>query len=218
MPGLALFDMDGTLIDVDSDWLYLMYRRSRGRASLASVIQGGWWYVQHRVGLLDTERMAVRGLQALAGTAEPEHAEDVAACYRARVRGRVASDGRTAVAHHRARGDHLAIVTAATTYAALPLAAELGIPHVVASELEVEDGRLTGAHIPPLCHGAGKLARAQALAARLGVPLAHATFYGHRISDLPLFEAVGHPMVVNPDRRLRRLAVRRNWPIETWQR
>lgn len=218
MAGLALFDMDGTLIDSDSDWLYLLYRRSRGQVRWHHVLQGGWWYLAHRLGWLDAERIADRALRAFTGIPEDEHADDVAACYRARVQERIASDGRTAVAHHRARGDRLAIVTAASTQSAAPLARELGIAHVIASELAVDRGRLTGKLALPLCYGVGKLSRCQAFAAEHGISLAHATFYTDSISDLPLLEAVGQPVAVNPDRRLRRFAVQRGWPVETWVR
>jgi HAD superfamily hydrolase (TIGR01490 family) len=217
MPQLALFDMDGTLIDADSDWQYLRYRRARGTVGLGSMVKGGWWYLEHWLGVLDADRMATRALRAFAGKPEHEHADDVVACYRALLRPRIATDGRTAIAHHRALGDRLAIITAATTHAAAPLAHELGIEHVVATELATEDGRLTGAFTPPLCHGAGKLARARGLAERLQLPLAGATFYSDSISDLPLLEAVGRPVAVNPDRRLRRIAAQRGWTIETWE-
>jgi HAD superfamily hydrolase (TIGR01490 family) len=217
MPGLALFDMDGTLVDADSDWLYLQYRRARRQAGLADLMRGGWWYLEHRLGLLDAGRMAGLALRRFAGRDEQEHADDVAACYRARVRSRISHAGRTAIAHHRAWGDRLAIVTAATTHAAAPLAQELRIDHVIATELTVEQGRLTGAFTPPLCYGTGKLERARAFAEHMGTALADATFYSDSISDLPLLEAVAHPVAVNPDRRLRRLAAQRGWTIETWK-
>jgi HAD superfamily hydrolase (TIGR01490 family) len=216
MAGLALFDMDGTLIDSDSDWLYLLHRRSRRQVGWHHVLQGSWWYVQHRLGWFDAERIADRALRAFTGIREDDHAEDVAACYRARVQPRIAPDGRDAVAHHHARGDRLAIVTAASTQAAAPLARELGIAHVIASELAVDHGRLTGKLARPLCYGAGKLTRCRAFAAEHGASLADATFYTDSISDLPLLEAVGRPVAVNPDRRLRRLAVQRGWPVEAW--
>ena len=100
---------------------------------------------------------------------------------------------------------------------AVPLAREFGIAHVIASELAVDNGCLTGKLALPLCYGVGKLTRCQAFATELGVSLAHATFYTDSISDLPLLEAVGRPVAVNPDRRLRRLATRRGWPVETWR-
>jgi phosphoserine phosphatase len=96
------------------------------------------------------------------------------------------------------------------------LARELSIPHLVCSELEVREGELTGAFDRPLCYGRGKLQRAEALVLSLGGSMDRAAFYSDSITDLPLLEAVGHPVVVNPDARLRRIARRRGWPIEEW--
>src|SRR5262249_34235821 len=128
----------------------------------------------------------------------------------------VATAGRGAVERHRTAGDVVAIVTGATPYAALPLARELGIEHVVATRLEVEDGRFTGNVAPPMAYGKGKIVLAERLAEEQGFALEEATFYSASITDLPLLERVRTPVVVNPDRRLRRVARARGWRIETW--
>jgi HAD superfamily hydrolase (TIGR01490 family) len=128
----------------------------------------------------------------------------------------VADEGRKAVARHGEQGDTVAIVTGATPYAARPLARELGIEHVVCTELEVEEGRFTGQVVQPMSYGEGKVARAESLAASQGFRLDEATFYSDSITDLPLLERVGEPVVVNPDARLRRVARRRGWRLETW--
>src|SRR5882672_5142794 len=101
-------------------------------------------------------------------------------------------------------------------YAARPLADELGIDHVVATELEVHDGRFTGKPRYPLCYGEGKITRAEVLARSLGFTLAEATFYSDSATDLPLLERVRTPVAVNPDRRLSRVAARRGWTVERW--
>ncbi|HSD72378.1 MAG TPA: haloacid dehalogenase-like hydrolase, partial [Thermoanaerobaculia bacterium] len=114
-------------------------------------------------------------------------------------------------------GDVCAIVTGATPYTTRPLARALRIPHVVASELErTPAGEFTGRPEFPLCLGDGKLARASVLAQRLGFDLRDAVFYTDSHTDLPLLEAVGEPVCVNPDMRLKRTAKKRGWRIETW--
>ena len=74
----------------------------------------------------------------------------------------------------------------------------------------------TGSFNRPLCYGAGKLERAKALLNALGARLDQVAFYTDSITDLPLLEAVGHPIAVNPDARLRRVARQRGWLIEDW--
>src|SRR5919204_524519 len=78
-------------------------------------------------------------------------------------------ESRAVVQAHRRRGHTLALVSSATRYQIEPLARELGIPHVLCTRLEVEDGRLTGRHLWPTCYGGGKTLAARALAREQGV-------------------------------------------------
>jgi phosphoserine phosphatase len=107
-------------------------------------------------------------------------------------------------------------VTGATPYAARPLARELGIDHVVCTELELDGGCFTGQVVPPLGYGHGKVTLAERLAERLGFSLEDSVFYTDSITDLPLLERVRERVIVNPDARLRRLARERGWPVEQW--
>jgi HAD superfamily phosphoserine phosphatase-like hydrolase len=110
-----------------------------------------------------------------------------------------------------------AIVTAASPYAARPLARILRIDHVVSTVLEVDErGYFTGRPEWPLCIGDGKVTRAQKLADEVGFRLEDAIFYTDSVQDLPLVERVGEAVCVNPDPRLRRIAKKRGYRIEKW--
>jgi phosphoserine phosphatase len=88
---------------------------------------------------------------------------------------------------------------------------------VICSELELDlERRFTGRIIEPLCYGLGKIERSKKIAEREGFSLEDATFYSDSITDLPLLEVVKAPIIVNPDRRLRKIAQQRGWPIEVW--
>jgi putative phosphoserine phosphatase / 1-acylglycerol-3-phosphate O-acyltransferase len=77
----------------------------------------------------------------------------------------------------------------------------------------VRDGRFTGEAVRPVCYGDGKMYWAERFAAAEGLELDQSYFYTDSITDLPVLERVGEPRVVNPDPRLRRLALRRGWPV-----
>jgi HAD superfamily hydrolase (TIGR01490 family) len=127
----------------------------------------------------------------------------------------IAAAGERRVAEHKARGHVVALVSASTQYVVEPMAAYLGIEgQFVCTHLESEDGRLTGDVVPPICYGAGKVVWAERFATEYNVDLGSSYFYTDSISDLPLLERVGHPVAVNPDPRLRRLAAQRGWKIE----
>jgi HAD superfamily hydrolase (TIGR01490 family) len=114
---------------------------------------------------------------------------------------------------HQQAGDVVVIATAAAAYFARPTAHALGIAHVLATELEVDDGRCTGRVLDGVLEGERKLARAQAFAAEHGVDLATCAFYSDHINDLPLMAAVGRPVAVGPNKALRREAGVRGWEI-----
>ncbi len=214
----ALFDMDRTLLATNSALLYTRYRRERGEIGLPALLRVLYWLMKYRLGIIDAERIAARALSEFSGRKEDELRQQTEAWFRERVLKHVRKRARAVVEQHRALGHHLAIVTTATVYAAAPLAAELGIEHVVTSELEVgASGQLTGRVRPPLCYGHGKVERSQRLAERLGFRLEEAVFYSDSITDLPLLERVGAPVAVCPDRRLQYVARRRGWRIEDWR-
>jgi HAD superfamily hydrolase (TIGR01490 family) len=122
--------------------------------------------------------------------------------------------GTQQVAYHKAQGHILALVSASTQYVVEPMAAYLGFAgQFVCTHLESEDGVLTGKIIPPPCYGPGKVVWAERFAAEYDVDLSASFFYTDSVSDLPLLERVGHPVAVNPDPRLRRLAQKRGWPL-----
>jgi HAD superfamily hydrolase (TIGR01490 family) len=209
--------MDRTLLRVDSARLYTQYRRDRGEASLFEALRVAVWATQYTLGVIDAPRVARKALEGFRGREEAWLERNCAEWFRQYVLPEVQQAGRRAVQQHHEAGDFVAIVTGATRYVAEPVAAELGVMHVICSELELDvEGRFTGHIVEPLCYGLGKVERTAKVAAREGFDLADATFYSDSITDLPLLEAVKTPIVINPDRRLRRIARRRGWPIEAW--
>lgn len=209
--------MDRTLLRKETASLYVRYQRDIGEATLRDLAQTLLWVGQYTMGVLDMARVAEKVLLTLRGMPETVLAARCDDWFRIYVEPHIADGGREAVLRHSAAGDLCAIVTGASPYAARPLAQRLRIPHVVSSVFEVDEaGLFTGRAEPPLCFGEGKVARAEALAAAHGFRLEDATFYSDSISDLPLLERVAEPVAVNPDPRLRRIAVRRGFRIERW--
>jgi HAD superfamily hydrolase (TIGR01490 family) len=213
----ALFDMDRTLVRKDTATLYTRYRRDIGEATWRDGLQVAWWVMRYTVGVIDAQRVALEALQGFRGKREDWMISSCEDWFRDYVVPHVAQAGRDAVTRHREAGDYVAIVTGATPYAARPLARELGIDMVVCTELEVDgDGCFTGQLKEPMCYGSGKIELARRLASQHGFTLEQATFYSDSITDLPLLEHVATPIAVNPDARLRRIARRRGWRIESW--
>ncbi len=208
--------MDRTLVRVDTATLYTRWQRARGRATWRDAARVAWWLAQYGLGVIDAPKIARRVAQGYAGKQEAWMISHCEEWFADAVLEHVCDAGREAVERHRAEGDVVAIVTSATPYAARPLARELGIDHVLSTELRSEAGVLTGELVEPMCYGPWKIDHSLRLARREGFDLADATFYTDSITDLPLLEAVARPVCVNPDARLARLAKRRRWRVEHW--
>ena len=212
----AFFDVDLTLVRVNTGRLYLRWRRRRGEAGLREIARFGRWFTWYSLGVLDAEDVTRKALEALAGLDEATFRRELRTWYRDWVRPEIAAAGRAEVERRRNAGFAPVILSASTPYAVGPLAEELGIEHVLCSQLEVEYGRFTG-RCAELCYGLGKLRAAERWAEAHGVDLAASAFYTDSISDLPMLEAVAEPRIINPDLRLRRRARREGWPVERWR-
>lgn len=217
MRSAALFDVDRTLVTVNTARLYVRWQMQRRDASVLDYLRVSRALFQYAFGILEPEHAARHAFGTVRGTSEAELREECLHWYTRVVRPHISRHGRREVERRRSEGHTCAILSASTPYLTEPLAEELGIDHVLCTRLEVSDGMFTGGWQTPLCYGAGKVAHANQWAAAHGIDLARSSFYTDSISDLPMLEAVGVPRVVNPDPRLRLVAARRRYPVESWK-
>lgn len=121
------------------------------------------------------------------------------------------------IAYHQAAGHAVVIASASPAPLVEPLARLLNVDFVLATQIEVVDGRLTG-EVSAFNHGRKKAEAVRNLAVQQGWDLTQCWAYSDSISDLPLFELVGHPVPVNPDRALRVVAQENDWQIHRYSR
>jgi len=209
----ALFDIDGTLLARNTAPLYMNHLRRTGQARRRDLARTLYYLFWYKLGLLDVRSALEVSMAFVRGKDEAAMVADCIGWYRDAVRPYVFPAMAAQVAAHREAGHVLAILTSATRYLAEPLGADLGIEHHLVTQLIVREGRFTGEVVQPVCYGRGKVYWAERFAAEHGVDLAASFFYTDSITDLPLLDRVGHPRVVHPDPRLRRLAQRRGWQV-----
>lgn len=209
----ALFDVDGTLLATHSARLYMAHLRRTGQAGRRDSLRTLFYLAQYKLGVLDVESAMAVSMRWVRGRDEAAMEADCRAWYATDVRQWLYPHMVERVNAHRAAGHVTALLTSATRYLAEPLGAELGIEHHLVTRLEVEGGRFTGRAVRPVCYGRGKVYWAERFAEEHGVDLARSYFYTDSITDLPVLERVGHPVVVHPDPRLLRVAQRRGWPV-----
>lgn len=214
---LALFDLDHTLLPIDSDYTWGVFTTEIGWTDPEHFRQkNDAFYAHYKAGTLDVHdyvRFAVAAVRERGAT------QSVAAhdqFMRTVVQKHLKSEALALVRGHQAAGDTCMIVTATNEFVTRPIAKAFGVDELIAVELERgPDGWITGEikGVPSMREG--KVTRVEAwLAARgLGWIDVESTFYSDSTNDLPLLEKVTHPVATNPDDRLRAIAHERGWRI-----
>jgi HAD superfamily hydrolase (TIGR01490 family) len=212
----AFFDLDRTLLRCHSARRWFQGERSKGRLQLRHAVEAAIWGSLYKVGLMRAQTALGRAVATIKGESETELARKTRLFFQEEVEAHIAPAGLEAVNRHRAAGDAIVLLTSASPYLVACLEDRISVDGVLCTRYEVEDDRFTGRLVLPICYGAGKVDHAEAWAAEHGVDLARSTFYTDSVTDLPMLERVGTPMVVQPDVRLGRIARKRGWQVLDW--
>ena len=214
---VAFFDLDRTLIPVNSGLLWARHEQRSGLINRAQMLRASLWTVLYHLNLVDIEQAFTEALGLYVGTYEHELEARTRAWFEESVSHLLRRRAKQVLQWHRERGDRLVLLTNSSSYAAQAACDAWQLEDWIANIFEAdEDGKLTGAYEAPLSYGWGKVSRSRAWARQQGLSLSDAFFYTDSYSDFPMLEAVGHPRVVAPDPRLRAAAHRNHWPILFW--
>jgi HAD superfamily hydrolase (TIGR01490 family) len=212
---VAFFDLDRTLLDANSGGLWLRHEWRAGRVGVRDAAWATFWLARYSLGLAEGDGFFREAVRTLRGAREDVIVERTRAWFAAEVAHRLRPGARDALARHRSQGHRLVLATSSSPYASREAVRAFGLDDYVCTEFEVVDGVFTGG-LTSMAYGAAKAARVAEWAEREGVSLGDCSFYTDSITDLALLEAVGAPVVVNPDRALLREAQRRGWPVVDW--
>jgi len=214
----AFFDLDRTLIRRSSALALAGSFQERGligRKQLAKAAAWQVFFAARGAGAETVRKAAEDGLMLLRGLEVDEMRALVADAMEPALKPLVYREPLDLLSRHRNRGERVYVVSATVQEIVEPLAVELGFDGAIGSLCEIVDGRYTGRSLRA-CHAEGKAEAVRQLAADEGIDLAVSTAYSDSHTDLPFLEVVGNPVVVNPDRELRRIARERGWPILTF--
>jgi len=214
---VALFDLDHTLIPIDSDYEWGEFTIALGWCDSTEFKRRNAEFFEHyRAGTLDIHDYVRFATQAIREQGAANSAAAHARFMREVVQKAITPQAKALVDRHRAAGDELVIVTATNEFVTRPIAEAFGVKELIAVELERDaQGWLTGEILGTPSAREGKVTRVeQWLAARkLGWDEVETTFYTDSLNDLALMEKATYPVATNPDERLRALAVERGWRI-----
>ena len=211
---LAIFDLDNTLIDGDSDHLWGQFLCQQGLVDgIDFARQNEQFYRDYQSGSLDINAYLHFALAPLRG----HSMETLAGWHRqfmeSKIRPIMLPRAAALIAHHRQQGHQLLVITATNEFITRPIVDALGITDMLACEAEIIDGLYTGKPIGTPSYHTGKVTRLDTWIAAREASLAGAFFYSDSHNDLPLLERVDNPIAVDPDDTLRERAQDRGWPI-----
>ena len=211
---LALFDLDNTLLDGDSDYAWAQFLIEEGVLHADEYnAKNDYFYERYKDGSLDIHEFLDFQLAPLARHPRAQLDAWHDEFMRRKVRPMILPKGAALIAKH---ADALtAIVTATNRFITRPIADELGVGELIATDIEEVDGAFTGKPRGTPTFREGKIAAVDAWLAARGHRLAdyESWFYSDSLNDLPLLERVTHPVAVDPDATLRAYATERKWPI-----
>ncbi len=214
----AFFDFDGTLIHGYSAALYFRQRLASGAVSPEELIGTLVEVFNMQQRGHDVTRLVGVGLGALRGTAMTDLEEMGQQLFRTRISGELYPDARRLVRAHLRAGHTVALASSATRFQAQAAAEDLGITHLLVTEVEALEGIATGKVDGPILWGPGKATAVLTFAEEQGLDLAESYAYGNGGEDVFYLETVGRPRPLNADSTLTQAAQDRGWPVHRLHR
>jgi HAD superfamily hydrolase (TIGR01490 family) len=211
---LAIFDLDNTLLGGDSDhaWGEFLCKKSYVNSDEYRLMNDNFYqdYLRGELDVYAYQRFALAPLKG-------KRREELDKWHREFMAEAIAPlwlpKAKALLEQHDNAGDFLLIITATNSFVTAPIARQLGVHDLIATEPEIIDGRFTGEISGTPCYQTGKVTRLQKWLEDHGENMVGSCFYSDSHNDLPLLEIVKHPVAVDPDPTLKRVAESRGWKI-----
>ena len=205
----AVFDLDGTIIRLSSEQVFLTNLLTRGEIPIPNLLAWTANFLKVRqLSEAKSNKVYLRGL-------EETHLRDIArCCFVESLRASISPRIPELMRFHREQGRTMVLMSGSLELLVKPFHEHFQTDMMVAHKLEVVDGRLTGNRIGLHPYAENKGTLALQLAATHGFDLAGSYAYGNHHTDVHKLALFGHPVAVNPDRRLQRIATERGWEVQ----
>jgi HAD superfamily hydrolase (TIGR01490 family) len=213
----AIFDVDDSLLDGNAGTIFTWYlyseklMRPEVRSRIPRTI---YEYARHRLTEQDMVEVGSRSQQGLYADALRAHAH---ACFERHLRKRITSGGIRQIRKHLLSGHFVAIASGSPQVIVDELARHLRVHAALGTRTRIVDGRATDQIVAPVVFREGKRAAVEALAEKLDLDLSRSFLYSDSPADVPLFEEIGNPVVVNPKPAFRAVARQRGWDVVEWK-
>ena len=211
---LAIFDLDNTLLSIDSDHAWGEFLVEQGAVDPVAYREANERFLaDYNAGTLDMAAFLEMALKPLAENTPEQLAAWHQQFMASKIEPHILPKAEELLARHRTKGDTMLIITATNRFITGPIAERLGVDDLIAVDPEMVDGRYTGRVDGVPSYREGKVIRLQAWLEAQDITMDGAWFYSDSHNDLPLLEKVDHPVAVDPDDTLRKVAEERHWRI-----
>ncbi len=210
---IAFYDLDHTILEDNSATHLINEARRRGVMTERHFRQAVWLSILYKLGIGDSAKMIIRMLSWLNGLREDMIRQLCVDVFEGLIKEKIRPEIVETFAGHRSRNGALVLLSSAQGPTCEPIAGYLGMDDIICSKLEIIEGIITGKTVGKLVYGEEKRHRLLDYCDKHGYDPSAAFYYGDSFTDVHVMEAVGHPVAVDPDKRLCRIAEKNNWEI-----
>jgi HAD superfamily hydrolase (TIGR01490 family) len=214
---VAFFDLDKTLSGEISGKALVIMAWKRRLLSLSDLMNALFQYILLKSRLREPEKIIYEIVGRVRGRSVAQLDELCELVLAEVVLPSLFSDARKEINYHKDNGAKVIILSSSLLSICRAVSEKLGMDGYFCSDLEQKDGSLTGRPSGKLCYGDEKLNRLTAYCIANSIDHTNIWYYSDSISDLPVLSAVGNPVCVNPDRQLKKEALKRGWKILKWE-
>lgn len=213
---IAFFDLDGTIIGANSGKALVHQAYNRGMMSFCDLAKAIYLSMVYRTHLKDTRKIINDMVSWVAGLPEKSILELSSEVTANVLIPSIHSEVRSELNMHREQNARVVILSSALKPVCQKIANHLGMDDILCSELEVVNGQYTGRPLGRLCFEEEKALRLKEYCEVNNTEMKNAWYYADSIDDKPALSIVGHPVCINPDKKLKKTALERNWKILQW--
>ncbi len=210
---VAFFDLDHTLLDRATGNIYAQVMVKKGYMKPSALFWVLWYTLLYKLNRLPKREVYLKVLSVMGKYHVLEMIKMMDEGFEEKILPRLYKEGVELIRKHKQLGHITVIATAAGEYVAERVRAQLGADDIIATPIPVREERISAELLGPTSYMEGKLQMALFYCEKMGADISECYFYSDSASDLPLLEAVGHPVLVNPQLKLRIATRKRGWPI-----
>ena len=213
-PDLAIFDLDNTILNGDSDYSMINYLVDINMLDETAKLKNDEFIKDYQQGQLDFNQYTNFALKPYVGKTQDEINEIILPFVETIIEPMINIFALKLIHDHNDKGHTILLASATNELIVKPIAQRLDINHVIGTKVEFKNNQCLGDFIPPAALGRGKLKLVEAwMKAHQYDNFSGVTFYSDSINDLPLMEAVEFPKAVNPDIKLKAISNERGWEV-----